>query len=102
MKRDEKRKADCLLKTAHANRLFMDLPFSWHDTVMAEILRIGTPLQTASGFERLAPGFTLAATTLSIVLLVVAEFSLSGLSDKLVFAYTTQGFDLSLFQWVSL
>jgi len=102
MKRNEERKISRLFKAAHANRQPQDLPSSWRSTVMAGISHTHMASQSASDFERLAPGFTLAATTLSVIVLIVAGFSLSELPGELMLAYTAQNFDMTLFSWANM
>ena len=106
MKRNEERTIARLLKTAHTSHQSTDLPPAWRSSVMARIARTDmttdTAANTTSDFERMAPGFTLAAATLSVIVLVIAGFSLSGLPGELMLAHTTQSFDMSLFSWASL
>ena len=72
---NEEKKVDRLLKMAHANRQSTDLPSTWRDSVIAEISQ-DTASHPASDFERLAPGFALAATGLSVAALTIAGLSL--------------------------
>ena len=79
---NEEKKVDHLLRVAHANRQAVNLPSTWCDSVMAEISQ-DTASHPASDFERLAPGFALAATSLSVAALTIAGLSLNELPGEL-------------------
>ncbi len=102
MNRNERNTITRLFRATHANRVKNVLPSEWRTSVMTEISQLGRAYGMKTELERLAPRFTLAAASLSIIILLVATTSLGSLPKELAEAYTAQAFDMTSLSWTSM
>lgn len=89
MQRNTKTPIQRLLASIHANQMPAPLSPDWREEVMNRIARM-PPANPAPDWERLAPRFTLAAATLSVLLLVTATVGLASLPEALSTAINNQ------------
>lgn len=100
MKHEKQRTIRRFLTTAHRSTPQPQLSARWRASVMDAVSH--EPIGRPTDFERLAPKFTLAATAASLILIVVAAWSLNGLSDTLYTLYASQTLDIPSNLWTSM
>ncbi|MDD3312898.1 hypothetical protein [Pseudodesulfovibrio sp.] len=91
-----------LLRTAHRDRETPTLPRDWHDSVMADVSRLG-PAGTVGELERLAPRFALTAAAVLVTFALAGYWALGTLPGDIRAAYSTSEFSVVMSQpWQNL
>lgn len=90
MHRNERNRFIRLLGAIHSTTDTPELSSAWRDDVMNEIARSGRFTAAQPDWERLAPRFTMAAATLSVIMAITAGWSLNTLPTMLYQAYASE------------
>lgn len=90
MNRNESTTIKQLLGAIHSRREPRLPSPAWRRSVMSEIGSAASFDTPETDFERLAPRFTLAAATLSLLLMATASWTLHSLPGQIYSAYTSQ------------